>query len=191
LPTDSNKVLQNNNEEASTTKPDNNKKTIQETPIVIDKIINTPGLLNAAALRAKILAEEDKIALIRKELTLDSVKEIWNDYLNKSTSKSTQTALNNTIIGLENNFIKVFTPTSYVKDIILLETGLIEDIRNKMHRDDILLDIKVDVNQFPDYNDVSAIKLKLSPRELYTKMQEKNKDLSIFINTLELRLDQE
>ncbi len=72
-----------------------------------------------------------------------------------------------------------------------MELGLIEDIRRKMHREDILLEIKVDVNQFPDYKETSAVKLKLSSRDIYKKMIEKNPLIKDLVTRLDLRPEHE
>jgi hypothetical protein len=102
-----------------------------------------------------------------------------------------QTALNTAIVELEGNAVIAYTPTNYVKEVINHENKLMEEIRSSLHKNDLILNVKVDVKRFPDYEETSAVKLRLSQREIYNEMVKINPHLQTLVTTLKLKLEGE
>jgi hypothetical protein len=130
-------------------------------------------------------AEEKKS--INVEISTEAIEKVWKKYTDNHNSKSSQTALNNVKIAFDGIKIKVSTPTLYVKEVVMQEVNLMEEIRNFFHKDDLILSVEVDKEKFPEYEDISAIRVKLSTKEIYQSMLEKNPVLEDFIKTLELK----
>jgi hypothetical protein len=148
---------------------------------------NTPGLSSADRIRAAMLKEAEEKKLINVELSKEAVEKVWKDYADNHNSKSSQTALSNIKIELDNYNIKVSTPTLYVKEVVMQEVKLMEEIRAYFHREDLILIVDVDKEKFPDYEDGSVVKVRLSTKEIYQSMLQKNPVLEDFIKTLELK----
>ncbi len=134
-----------------------------------------------------MLKEAEEKKLINIEISIEAIEKVWKKYADTHTSKSSQTALNNVKIALDGIKIKVSTPTIYVKDVVMQEINLMEEIRNFFHKEDLILSVEVEKEKFPEYEDVSAIKVKLSNKEVYKSMLQKNPLLEDFIHTLELK----
>jgi hypothetical protein len=142
-------------------------------------------------LRAQIIKEEAAKAALNIEVTTEGVQKVWKQYCENHSSKSIQTALNTTVIDLVDNAIIAYTPTNYIKELIAHETKLMEEIRSSLHKDDLILNVKVDLTKFPDYQETSAVKTRLSNREIYQVMSEKNPLLPQLVAKLKLKLDGE
>lgn len=84
----------------------------------------------------------------------------------------------NTFIQLEGKTIKVAVPTLFIKELVLHETDLIAEIRSKFQAEDLVLNVDVKKELFPEYEELSAIKTKLTSREIYQKMVTKNPALN-------------
>lgn len=145
----------------------------------------------AAELRAKIMEEEAAKAALNIEITTEGVQKLWKQYCDNHTSKSLQTALNTTVVELHDNAIIAYTPTNYIKELIAHEGKLMEEIRSSLHKDDLILNVKVDLSKFPDYQETSAVKTRLSNKEIFQVMAEKNPLLPELMTRLKLRLDGE
>ena len=149
--------------------------------------MNTPGLMSAAAIRAALLKEENEKKSLRKEISTENIKEIWNKYTSELSSKSTKNALTNTQLSFSEKTIQVYVPTLFIKELLMQETKLMDEIRSTFHIEDLILKVDVDKNKFPEYEELSAIKLKMSAKDIYKKMTEKNPVLIDFIKTLDLK----
>jgi hypothetical protein len=134
-----------------------------------------------------MLKEAEEKKLINIEISKEAIEKVWKKYADSHNSKSSQTALNNIKIAFEGIEIKVSTPTLYVKEVVMQEVNLMEEIRAYFHKEDLILSVEVDKEKFPEYEDVSAIKVKLSTKEIYQSMLQKNPVLEDFIKTLELK----
>jgi hypothetical protein len=62
-----------------------------------------------------------------------------------------------------------------------------EDMRSVFHLPELIMKVEVDKSKFPDYEDFSAIKVKLSTREIYDKMNVKNPALAAFVKEIGLK----
>ncbi len=93
----------------------------------------------------------------------------------------------NTLIRLEGKTIHVAVPTLFIKEQVLHETDLIAEIRSLFHAEDLVLSVDVKKEMFPEYEELSAVKPKLSSREIYQKMVAKNPVLKDLVVTLGLK----
>jgi hypothetical protein len=134
-----------------------------------------------------MLKEAEEKSKINVPISTEAILELWQKYSEKLTSTSTQIALKSTIVDLDGSIIKVITPTLYVKEVLLQEVKLMEEIRSHFHKNDLILNIEVDKNKFPEYEDVSAIKTKLTAKEIYQSMHDKNPAIVDFIRELDLK----
>ncbi len=148
-------------------------------------------MLSREAMRAAILKEEEEKKKINIEFSQTSVLDVWEKYVRNLSSKSTQAALknDNIIIEIHGRTIKIFTPTLYVKDVILQESKLMDEMRSYFHKDDLIMQVEVDKIKFPNYEEVSVTKVKLSNQEIYKSMVGKNPVLKDFIDVLELKVE--
>lgn len=93
----------------------------------------------------------------------------------------------NTFIQVEGKSIKVAVPTLFIKELVLHETELIAEIRSQFQAEDLVLNVDVKKELFPEYEELSAIKTKLTSREIYQKMVTKNPALKELVVTLGLK----
>jgi DNA polymerase III subunit gamma/tau len=169
------------------------KSTSPEVPapapksVEIPEVINTPSLLSAAAIRARLKEQEKDKNATKKELTFDEVNAVWQEYRNNVSSMSTKTALGHTHFIVDRHIIKVYTPSTYIKERVMQESDLIAQLRTSFFREDLVLDITVDKTKFPDYEDQTVVKTKLTTRETYDAMVKKNPALEDFIKELQLK----
>lgn len=135
-----------------------------------------------------MLKEQEERKAKSSEFNLAEVQKLWQEYAQNHESAGTKSALLNTKIEIEgSNKVVVFVPTLYIKERVSQEIKITDLMRDVFHIDDLALIIEIDKNKFPEYEDVSNIKTKLSQREIYEIMKDKNPVLSEFVKTLGLR----
>ena len=142
--------------------------------ITAQPITNTPGLFSADRIREAIRKEQASKKAAEQDITDDAITALFKTYADQHSSKSTRNALMNTFIQLEGKTIKVAVPTLFIKELVLHETDLIAEIRSKFQAEDLVLNVDVKKELFPEYEELSAIKTKLTSREIYQKMVTKN-----------------
>ncbi|MBK8702069.1 MAG: hypothetical protein IPN29_21860 [Saprospiraceae bacterium] len=150
-------------------------------------IINTPGLMSADLIRANLLKEAQDRKGKSRTISDKEVEDLFRAYAQRLTSKSTRNAFLNTQIKLEAKTILVFVPTLFIKELVMQETDLMKEMRECFHIEDLIMKVEVDKSLFPEYEEMSAIRIKLSTRDIYQKMNEKNPALSFFVRTLGLK----
>ncbi|MBK9256070.1 MAG: DNA polymerase III subunit gamma/tau [Saprospiraceae bacterium] len=149
-----------------------------------------PGLSNIEAIKKSIADKEASKAESRKNLNIDAVKEIWKSYTELNPSKSVQTALGIALLDLDGKVIKVDVPTTISRDMILQESQLVENLRNQLGTADLILNVTVNKDLFPDYEDNRPVQA-MTQREKYILMLEKNPGLGLLSKKIELKLDAE
>lgn len=147
-------------------------------------------LTDLSAIRAQIQEVERAKAQSREKITLEVVKEIWDNYIENNPSKSVKTALKMALLDYSNFSIQAKVPAQVTKDIILHENELIERLRDELGVSDLKLDITVEAQAFPDYDNPKPIQA-MSQREKYMHMLDKNKALGQLTQALALKLDSE
>lgn len=151
------------------------------------QLVNTPGLSSADKIREAIRKEQASKKAAEQNITEDAIAATFKAYAERHSSKSTRTALMNTLIKLEGKIIHVAVPTLFIKEQVLHETDLIAEIRSIFHAEDLVLQVDVKKELFPEYEELAAIKTKLTSREIYQKMLAKNPALKDLVVTLGLK----
>jgi DNA polymerase III subunit gamma/tau len=165
---------------------------IKAKPSTQDTIkINTPiSLSNIDAIRASIKKDEDSKAEARKNISLEGVKDIWNNYTEHNPSISVQSALKLAILDFKEKTVFAKVPTQVSKDMILQESLLLSRLRDELGVHDLVFDIEVDKSLFPDFDDVKPVQ-SMTQKERYIHMLEKNQSLGVFTKKFGLKLDTE
>lgn len=146
------------------------------------------NMVNIDAIRANIKQNEASLAAARKNLNIDQVHGLWQEYSNKNPSKSIQSALNLAILSLQDNKLSVTVPTQIAKDMILQENALLDMLRIELGTNDLIFDIIVDKSLFPDFDEAKPVQA-MTQREKYVVMLEKNPSLGLFTQAFGLKLD--
>lgn len=146
------------------------------------------GFSNVESIRKKILEEEAKKAGFRKNLSVESIQKIWNDYQENNPSKSVQLALKNTDIHLEQTTVIIYVPNSVSRDLIIQENNLVDRLRSELGTPELALDIRIDRVRFPEMEEIKP-QTALTQKEKYLSMAEKNKHLPDLVKQLGLKMD--
>ena len=165
-------------------------KPVQPKPIVTQIQVASSKISSIDAIRESIRVSEQIKAEARKNISLSTVKEIWENYTNHNPSKSVQSALKLAILGLSDKTISAKVPTLVSKDMILQETDLLDRLRNELGVSDLVFDIEIDKSLFPDFEDNKPVQ-SMTQKERYILMLEKNPSLGSFTKKFGLKLDTE
>lgn len=147
-------------------------------------------MTDLASIKASIQQTEEARTAARKSISIERVKEIWNNHSAHNPSKSVQSALNLAIINLEGKTISIKVPTIVSKEMILQETILIDTLREELGMSDLTFDIEIDKTLFPDFEEAKPVQL-MTQKEKYIMMLEKNPSLGSFTKKFGLKLDTE
>lgn len=150
----------------------------------------SPSITNIDAIRESIRQAEMSKSAARKEVNVELVKKIWDDYSQLNPSKSVQTALKQAILDFKDNVIYGKVPTQVSRDMILQESALLDRLRNELGIDGLLFEIEIDKSAFPDFEEAKPAQA-MTQREKYIFMLEKNAELGNLVKKLGLKLDTE
>ena len=151
-------------------------------------IVNTPTISSTQHLIEQVQQiEEDQLSL-RKNLNVEMVKALWNEYAENSPSPSVKTALQMAELSLEDHRIELIVPSSNTKNIILQETALVDRLREKTGTLQLKLDINIDPNAFPEVEQVKP-KVLLTPKEKYELLRNKNPKIDLLRDAFDLEVD--
>ena len=154
------------------------------------EVVNTPSFSNFNSLISQIKTAEAEKAAARKNLSIEAIESIWEEYTNNNQSKSVQTALKAAIKELDRTILRVYVPTGLLRDMIIQETPLLERIREEMGVDNLSLDVRMDLEKFPGYEEPQVKKV-LTNKEKYEIMVEKNPKLAELKRKFDLKVDKE
>ncbi len=153
-----------------------------------DKIVNTPSFSSIDKLMMDIKTKEKEKEEARKSLSLDGINEIWKDYSDHNSSKSLRSALNLVIKKLEGENLIVTVPNGLTRDMVLEETALLDRIRDEMGVDKLTLQMVVDYEQFPGFDEVETKKV-LTSKEKYEMLVESNPLVAELRKRFDLKVD--
>jgi hypothetical protein len=139
-------------------------------------------------LRARVTAEAKEKLKAQSKISLEAIKEIWEDYRNNNSSTSTKSAMSQTIMDFADKTIYIKVPSAATKNIILQETALMDRLRQEFGMTDLLMDIQIDVSCFPEYEETKTVVIK-SQRETLEDLIQKNRHILTFMESLDLKLD--
>lgn len=147
-------------------------------------------MANIDAIRQSIIQSEQTKAEARKNVSIEGVKEIWDNYLEHNPSKSVQSALKLAILDLKDKTISAKVPTQVSRDMILQENDLLDRLRNELGISDLIFNVEIDKSLFPDFEESKPIQ-SMTQKEKYIVMLEKNPSLGSFTKKFGLKLDTE
>ncbi len=159
-------------------------------PITANPAIKKLSFSKLDNIREAILQSEATLAANKKNLSLDKLTEIWTEYRSGVTSMSSQTTLNYVKLSLDDSTFGIVVPNQLAKETILLETKLLDKLRTDSGELELLFNIVVDKEQFPDYEDVKPIQT-ITQKDKYIIYLEKNPSLGTLTSSLGLKLDNE
>jgi DNA polymerase III subunit gamma/tau len=152
-------------------------------------VIGSKKLIDLDAIKSSIKETEATMAEARKNLNIDLVLSIWQEYkTNRASTMSVQTALNSTIITLKDKILDIKVPSLIVKNMVLQETALIDELREKTGTNDLILNIEVDVQSFPDFEEMRP-PAAMTQKEKLAFAIENNPNIQTLIQSLGLKLE--
>lgn len=166
------------------------KLVSNENSVVGTNNIGAFKLASIDSLRESIKKTEQSKAEARKNVSIQVVKGIWDEYVANSTSKSVQSALNIALLSLADYKVHIKVPAQVNKDMILQEKNLLEKIRNESGIHDLIFEVVVDKDSFPDMDDTKPVQI-MTQKEKYQYMVDKNPQFGNFVKKLGLKLDTE
>ncbi len=153
-----------------------------------DAIVNTPSFSSIDKLMMDIKTKEKEKEEARKSLSLEGIVEIWDDYSENNPSKSLRSALNIVTKKLEGENLIITVPNGLTRDMVLEETALLDRIRDELGVDKLTLDIIVDHEKFPGFDEVET-KQVLTSKEKYEKLVESNPLVAELRKRFDLKVD--
>ena len=147
------------------------------------KLSSVDDLLSAAATE---LAQVDNKS---KEVTLDGVKQEWENYTKEIASPTLKGVLTNVVLEVNDGQLHTYVPTNIAREEIQQETELYTRLRKFFNQNDLVIEVKVDRSHFPDMEDGEVKKL-VTPRQKYDHLKAINPMIDQFIDRLDLKLDQ-
>ncbi len=152
--------------------------------------ISGPSISSIDDLLSQAKEEVNSKANEAKELTLEELLTIWNEYAESISSPTTQAIVKNIQLKIVENKVVGAVPSSIAKEEIQQETDLYTKIRDYFNQNDLMIEIEVDRELFPDAIEEPTRKLYTS-KEKYDHLVTVNPDLDAFIDTLDLKPDQD
>jgi DNA polymerase-3 subunit gamma/tau len=153
-----------------------------------EKIVNTPEFSSFKSLISKIKREEEDKKEARKNLSLEAIEEIWAEHTQIIPSKRVQTTLNLAIKSLTDHTLTIWIPNAMSREIILQETALMEKMRNQLGIDDLILNVNIDIEKFPGWEEIETKKV-MTNKEKYEIMLSKNPALADLRRVFDLKVD--
>ena len=190
------KIASQNKTESSSTKSDFPEQLTEENPVNVEK--NAAETINLGAfklasidsIRESIKKTEQSKAEARKNVNIQVIKVIWDQYIESSTSKSVQSALNIALLSLTDQRVHIIVPAQVNKDMILQEKNLLEKIRNETGIHDLIFEVVVDKDSFPDMDETKPVQI-MTQKEKYQYISEKSQHFGSFVKKFGLKLDTE
>lgn len=177
-------------------KPDVPVQEKANIPVMVENnavVTNNLGAFKLASIdsiRESIKKTEQSKAEARKNVSIQVIKGIWDQYVENSTSKSVQSALNIAQLSLTDNRVQIIVPAQVNKDMILQEKNLLEKLRNDTGIYDLIFEVTVNKDLFPDLDDTKPVQI-MTQKEKYQYMTDKNPQFGNFVKKLGLKLDTE
>lgn len=149
-----------------------------------------PSIGNLDDLVNEVAEQESSKAELTKPLNLDDIQGIIDSYKEENGSPSLLAVLNICIVGIDDKKVIIKVPTQVSKETIYQEKALLDKIRNFYHKPDLRIDIEVDREKFPDFEEVVNVK-PLTPKEKMEKLVDQNPLVGELTKRFELRPDSE
>jgi len=152
------------------------------------EIQNTPSLSSLDSLLSEVKADIDANKTEKKELTVEAVTKIWDEYKAGVEVPSTRAVLDKSLLTIVNQALIINVPSGVAKEMLQQELLLMQDIRSKLHNYDLDISINIDKELFPK-TEVDRPKKYLAYEDKLELMINKNPHLTDLIKKLDLKKD--
>ena len=150
------------------------KKALNKIAAMGDMPILSSNMFDS--LEAKIRKEE-KLNEASVPINKETVSEVVQEYADQHDSNSIQQILKMMDVEADEDAITFYVPSVIAKESVSQQSILMDLLREKFSRRDIAIPVVIDKDRFPDYV-APVIQAKLTDREKYIQMIEKNPNLS-------------
>lgn len=123
------------------------------------------------------IRKEEKLNESSIPINKETVSEVVRQYADQHDSNSIQQILKMMDIEADSDAITFYVPSVIAKESVSQQSILMDLLREKFSRRDIAIPVVIDKDRFPDYV-APVIQAKLTDREKYVQMIEKNPNLS-------------
>lgn len=150
------------------------------------KLQNTPAISSIDEL---ISAAEEELAGKKSEvkpLSQSEVEELWEKYVSSIESATSKGIIENVLLEVNDEKIIVYVPSGVSREEIQQETKLYSEIRDYFNQKDLVIEVIVDREKFPDVAETSVRKL-YSAKEKYEHLRSLNPLLDDFVEALKLK----
>lgn len=183
------------NEKAITVSSSKEPMEVKPDPAIIPQDEDIPLIgVNLAAnldvIKQKIRSEEASKKEAQSKLNQNNVQAFWNKYIEDHNSNSFQAAMRHTILSLDGKKLKVIAPSPIVQGLVKQEPALMDGIRKEFGTPDLTLEVIIDKDAFPDYEEDEKVKTYYSRTEAYQEMMKINPKFAEFVKTFDLKLDE-
>ena len=145
---------------------------------------------NLALIKERIRSEEASKKKAQHNLSQENVESFWNAYVSNHSSNSFQAGMKHTILNLDGKKLTVYAPSPVVQGLVKQEPALMDGIRKEFGTPDLILDVIIDKDQFPDYEEEEKIKTYYSRTEAYQELVKINPKFADFVKAFDLKLDE-
>jgi len=154
-----------------------------------DGFLNTPSISSLDDILLKAQQEVDSGSIAPKNVTLEEVEDVWSEYIKTIESATTSGILNTVIKEVRDGKVLIMVPSNIAREEIQQEADLYALLRDRFNRNDLVVEISVDREKFPDLIEENQVKL-FTPKEKYDHLKAINPLVDDLIEQLDLKLDQ-
>ena len=125
----------------------------------------------------------------KKELTLEEVDSVWQEYVSELESTTTKGILSTVMKDIKDDKLHVTVPSNIAREEIQQETDLYTRLREYFNQSDLTVVVEVNRESFPDVVDQKSKKL-FTTKEKYDHLKSVNPLLDDLIDQLDLKVEQ-
>jgi hypothetical protein len=124
----------------------------------------------------------------QEDFNLENLQQLWHNYTEMHPLESVRTMLNQCILELEDKRITAHVAKPVSKDMLIQEFKLIDNIRDNFHMSDIIVDVMISPEKFPDVEIIDQNK-NLTSREILKLLHQKNPAVKLAVDKLKLHIE--
>ena len=162
---------------------------IEDPAVVNIAAVNTPNISSLEDILKQAEEQVGNNPHAPKALNLDDVEIIWSAYTEEHESSTTTSVLSTVHKDIIEDQLIITVPSNIAKEEIQQETELYALLRDHFNQGDLVIQINVDREQFPDMQSQQNRKL-YTPKEKYDHLKSVNPLVDDLITQLDLKLEQ-
>ena len=162
---------------------------VQDEPVPVTATLNTPSI---SSLEDVLKKAEEQVAVNGvgpSDLNMDDIESIWSSYIEQHESSTTSAILKTVLKEIVEDKVIITVPSNIAKEEIQQETDLYSKLREHFNQGDLIIQIIVDRQSFPDIQESQTKKL-YTPKEKYDHLKSVNPLVDDLISSLDLKLEQ-